>query len=123
MPDDGVIGIVDAVFLKGAAFEALDHFLEVGLEVDDADDVDGVLKQAGLLDAARHAVENEQFGVRVELVDHFHAADVLAPDVEGKLVGHEFAAAGVSPDKPAGLGLEVEAAEDVAGGRVEEAGD
>src|SRR5262249_28667125 len=87
-------------------------------EVDHLDHLDRVLEQLGLLHVARDAVEHEQLSLGMELIDHFHPLDVVLPHVHRELIRHQLAAAGVFPEDPAHLALEVQRAKDVAGGTV-----
>jgi len=43
----------------------------------------------------RNAVEDENLCLGMELVDHLHSLDVLLPELDGKLIGDQFAAAGI----------------------------
>src|SRR5205085_1451456 len=64
-----------------------------------------------------------KFGIGAELIDQFHALDVLLPKLDGEFVRHQFAAAGVFLELAAHFAGEIERSEDVAGGAVIEAGD
>ena len=59
----------------------------------------------------------------MELADHLHAFDVLLPQADGEFIRHQLAAAGVFPEDPAHLALQIERAEDIAAGAVIKAGD
>src|SRR5439155_22194697 len=91
-------------------------------QMNDLEDIQRILQQLRLLHVARNAVENKNFAGRMELVDHFHSLDVLLPELHGKFVGHELATRRIFPGDPAHFRAQIQAAENVAAGRVKESG-
>lgn len=107
--DDFVAGVIEAIFTQGTAAKALYHFIQIRAdEVNHLYDVDGVVEEFGLLDVSGDAVEDEDFAVGMELVDHLHALDVLLPKFDRNFVGDELSLAGVFPEYAAHFTLQIE---------------
>ena len=124
LADDGELGVVEAIFAKGAALEALNHLVDViAAEVEDGEDIEAVLENAGLVEVAGDAVEDEDVAIGMELAGAGGVIDGLAPEGDGGFIRDEQAAAGVFDELAAEGIFDAEVAEDIAAGAVEETGD
>jgi hypothetical protein len=122
--DDGVAGVVEAVVFEGALAEAAGEFGAVWAgEVEELEDVDVVGHVFGLLAIAGDAVEHEEIDLGFEDVGFNAVFDVGLPELDGEVVWHELAAAGVFDELLAEGCAGVEGAKDIAAGEVMEAGD
>jgi hypothetical protein len=122
--DDLDVGVVEPVFLEGATLDAGDEFTVVrAAQVQDHEDIEGFGKDLGLLPVARDAVQDEEILIGLELAGLGVGADVVVPELDGKLVGDELSLAGVLEEGASEFGFRAEAAEDITAGTVIVTGD
>lgn len=118
--NDFQAGVIKSVFLEGAALHALDEIINVcAAEIKDTDDVQGVAKHFRLVRAARDAIQDEGVSLRLEAAGLGVFFDGFAPEINGGLVGNEFAAARVFDENAADFAVDGEIPKHVAAGAVE----
>lgn len=115
--DHFVLGVVGAILFKSALLHALEKLNFVSTyKMDDFEYVNVAIKKTGLLDAAGQAIKNEKVLGRLKEAEDGVGVNVLMPDANGDVVGHELATRGVLIEDLAKLGGDIEVAEDLAGG-------
>jgi hypothetical protein len=117
--DDFDVGVIGAMFLRGALAESLDDLLDVvALEIYDGAHVEVGRHKLGLADRPRDSVEKEI------LIDGLKAAGGngfrhrVAPEPDGQFIGDEGSGFGIFGEFAADFGVGIERAEHVAAGEV-----
>lgn len=121
--DNGFAGVVEAVVFEGALAQAAGELGAVGAgKVKELEHIDVVGHVFGLFAIAGDAVEHEEIDLGFEDVGFDAVFDVGLPELDGEVIGHEFAAAGVLDEFLAQGSAGVEGAKDISAGEVMEAG-
>src|ERR1035437_9910836 len=82
--DDAEVRVVEAVFLEGAALDAVDQAFLVGaLEIKNASDINRVAESFRLARVARDAVRLERVLVRMKTADLLGGINELPPQLDG----------------------------------------
>src|SRR5206468_9236321 len=98
---------------------SLDQFLRVGAdEIENADDIEGVVEHFGLVAIAGNAVEHERVAFGMKAPELGLGFDIFAPELDGVAVGHQFAFAGILDKDSAEFAVDGEIAEDIPAGAV-----
>src|SRR5665213_177194 len=94
--DDLDVRVVQAVVLERAALHPRDEVFEIAAaHVKNGDDVDKLAEHFRLMHAARNAVEDERVAFGMKPPGGREAVRELLPQLDGRLVGHKLAGAGV----------------------------
>ena len=124
LTDDIQVGIIQAVVLERAALHPGDEvFLFLRREIKHGDDVEVVAQHFGLMDVARDAVEHEGVGVGMKPPHLDAGRNEVAPQFNGRAVGHERTFAGVFDENFSEVAVRAQVPEHVAAGAMEETGD
>lgn len=117
-------GVVQSIFLQSAALHAQHEIVEIlAAQIKDRDDVQRVAQHFSLVPIAGDAIQHERVGFRNEPAGLGGVFDELAPKVDGRFVGHQFAPAGVIEENAADLAFDREITENITAGAVIEVGD
>ena len=118
-----VTGIVEPVFFKGAFFEAFGEFAKItNGKMKDANDLDHIVHNDGLLDIARDAIENEEIDIGFKSVRTDGILDASCPEFDGDFGGNEQAFAGVFQKPLPQWGACIEGTEDISAGKMKKTG-
>ena len=118
--DHFFVGVVEPVVPQSAALETIDQFGAVRTgQVENPPHPHRVLQHLGLVEVARDAVEHEEVVVGMEGVCLDALFDADFPQLNGDLVGHEFAAAGIFEKLPPEGSAQIQSTEDIAAGAME----
>src|ERR1035437_5200806 len=118
--DDAEVRVVEAVFLERAALDAVDQVFLVGaLEIKNASDINRVAESFRLARVARDAVKHERVLVRMKTADLLGGINELPPQLDGLVVRHQLAAAGIINENLPERAVPAQVAEDFAARAVE----
>src|ERR1035437_5048413 len=121
--DHAEVRIVKPAVLDRAALDTGDEvFLGGRFHVKDRRDIERVFKDSCLLHVAGNAIKHERVGFGVEATGLYVVLDKMAPQFNGRLVGHELAAPGVFNKRPAQRTVRPQIAEHIAAGTMEKIG-
>ncbi len=94
--DDVQVGVVEAVFLDGAALNAVDEaFFVIAFEVENGDDIKNAAQHFRLMNIARNAIQHQRVMLGMKPADLGGVDDVLPPKLDRRRIRHELAATGI----------------------------
>lgn len=112
--------VVEPVFFQRAPLHSLDQIVQIlAAQIKYPNDIQRVLEHLGLMLIPGDAVQDERVLVRPESPGLGVAFDGLPPEVDRRLVGDQFTAAGKINEDAADLAVNSEIPEDIAAGAMQ----